>query len=93
MPTRRPDYDRMIAERDAEETAARRTERRYWIVTLVVCLLWCALGGFVTALGFVMVLPEDDAWTLIDAGQGIAAAGVLVTVLYAAHHRRRRGYD
>lgn len=93
MATPRPDYERMIAEREAAETAARREERRYWIVTLLVCLAWCAAGGFVTALGFMLVLPEDEAWTLIDAGQGIAAAGVLVTVLVAAAHRRRRGYD
>lgn len=93
MAIRRPDYERMIAERDAAEDASRRAERRYWIVTLVVCLAWCALGGFITALGFTMVLPEKDAWILIDAGQGIAAAGVVVTVLYAGHHRRRRGYD
>jgi hypothetical protein len=93
MPIRRPDYERMIAEREVQEVEARREERRYWIATLLVCFAWCAAGGFVTALGFVLVLPEDTAWVLIDAGQGIAAAGVLVTVLVAAAHRRRRGYD
>lgn len=89
----RPDYERTIAERDAEETAARREERRYWVLTLLVCLAWCAAGGFVTALGFALVLPEETAWMLIDAGQGIAAGGVLLTVVVAGYHRRRRGYE
>ena len=93
MAMRRPDYERMIDERDAQETAARREERRYWIVTLLVCLGWCVAGGFVTALGFAMVLPEETAWVLIDSGQGIAAAGVLLTVMIAGYHRRRRGYE
>lgn len=89
----RPDGERTVAEREAEARAADRAERRYWIVTLLVCLAWCAVGAFVTALGFAMVLPEETARVLIDSGQGIALGGVLLTVVHAGYHRRRRGYE
>lgn len=93
MPIPRQDYDRMIAERVEAEEASRREERRYWIVTLLVCLVWCAAGAFVSGLGFALVLDRETAGVLIDAGQGIAAGGVLLTVSYAGYARRKRGLE
>jgi hypothetical protein len=93
MPIRRDLYEKMIEERVADELESRREERRYWIITLLVCLAWCVVGAVVTGAGFALQLKEEDAWLLIDAGQGIAAAGVLVTVVYAGYHRRKRGLE
>jgi hypothetical protein len=93
MPIRRDEYERMIEERVAAELESRRAERRYWIVTLMVCMAWCVVGAVITGAGFALVLPEEDARVLIDAGQGIAAAGVLATVTYAGYHRRKRGLE
>jgi hypothetical protein len=93
MPIPRDRYEKMIEERVAAELESRREERRYWIITLLVCMLWCVLGAVVTGAGFAMHLPREDADVLIDAGQGIAAAGVLATVTYAGYHRRKRGLE
>jgi hypothetical protein len=89
----RPEYDRQIAERIEAEEEARREERRDWIITLLVCMLWCAFGAFVTGLGFALVLDRETADVLIDSGQGIAAGGVLFTVSYAGYVRRKRGLE
>lgn len=89
----REDYERMLAERTDAEVAARREERRYWTLTLLVCLLWCAFGAFITGLGFALVLDRETADVLIDSGQGIAAGGVLLTVSYAGYVRQKRGLE
>ena len=89
----REEYERVTAERIEAEEASRREERRYWIITLLVCLLWCAAGAFVTGLGFALVLDVETANVLIDSGQGIAAGGVLLTVCYAGYQRRTRGLE
>ncbi|HZG44006.1 MAG TPA: hypothetical protein VEY93_13710 [Longimicrobium sp.] len=88
----RPDdrYERMCAENEAAELAARRAERRYWIVTLLVCWAWCAVGGAVTVYGFHIFDPVNGP-ILVDAGPKIAGAGTLATVLIAAYHRREQG--
>ena len=91
--SRREEYERQIAERIEAEEASRREERRYWIVTLLVCLLWCAFGAFITGLGFTLVLDRETADVLIDSGQGIAAGGVLLTVSYAGYVRQKRGLE
>jgi high-affinity K+ transport system ATPase subunit B len=93
MPIPREEYDRIIAERIQAEEESQREERRYWIITLLVCLLWCAAGAFVTGLGFALVLDRETAKVLIDSGQGIAAGGVLLTVSYAGYQRRKRGLE
>jgi hypothetical protein len=93
MPIKRELYEKMIEERVAAEEQSRREARRYWIITLLVCLLWCVLGAFITGLGFALVLDEETAWTLINAGQGIAAGGVLLTVSYAGYLRQKRGVE
>jgi hypothetical protein len=87
----REDYDRIAAERIEAELEARREERRYWIITLLVCMAWCALGAFITGLGFALVLDRETADVLISSGQGIAAGGVLLTVSYAGYVRQKRG--
>lgn len=92
MPTRKELYEQMCAENEAAELAARRAERRYWIVTLLVCWAWCVVGGAVTAYGFHIVDPVNGP-VLVDAGQFIAAGGTLITVLVAGHHRRKRGFE
>jgi hypothetical protein len=89
---RQEEYERLCAENEAAEKHARRTERVYWIVTLLVCWAWCLLGGFITAYGFHIVDPVNGP-ILRDAGVGIAAGGTLITVFAASLHRRRRGYD
>lgn len=93
MPIPREEYDRIIAERIQAEEEAQREERRYWIITLLVCLLWCVFGAFITGLGFALVLDAETANVLIDSGQGIAAGGVLLTVSYAGYQRRKRGLE
>ena len=93
MPIRRDLYERMTEERIQAEMESRREERRYWIITLLVCLGWCVLGAVITGAGFALHLPPDEAKVLIDAGQGIAAGGVLATVSYAGYLRRRRGLE
>ena len=93
MSLRRDLYEKMVEERVAAELESRREERRYWIITLLVCLAWCVLGAVITGAGFAMQLKAEDAKLLIDAGQGIAAAGVLATVTYAGYHRRKRGLE
>lgn len=93
MPIRREDYERMIAGRVQAEEGSQREERRYWIGTLLVCLAWCAAGALVTGAGFALVLDSETADTLIDAGQGIAAGGVLFTVSYAAYLCRKGGLE
>ena len=93
MPIRRDLYEEMVEERVAAELESQKEERRYWIITLLVCLAWCFLGAVVTGAGFAMYLTPEDADVLIDAGQGIAAAGVLATVTYAGYHRRKRGLE
>ena len=93
MPIRRDLYEKMIDERVQSELESRREERRYWIITLLVCMLWCVVGAVVTGAGFALVLPKEDAELLIDSGFGIAAAGVLLTVTYAGYHRRKRGLE
>ena len=89
----REDYERLTAQRAEAEEASRREERRFWIITLLVCMLWCAAGAFITGLGFALVLDVDTAKVLIDSGQGIAAAGVLFTVSYAGYLRHKRGLE
>jgi high-affinity K+ transport system ATPase subunit B len=93
MPIPREEYERMIEERVAAEEESQRAERRYWIITLLVCLAWCMVGAFITGLGFALVMKPEDAKVLIDAGQGIAAGGVLLTVSYAGYLRRKRGME
>ena len=93
MPIRRDLYEKMIDERVQSELESQREERRYWIITLLVCMLWCVVGAVVTGAGFALVLPKEDAELLIDSGFGIAAAGVLLTVTYAGYHRRKRGLE
>jgi TRAP-type C4-dicarboxylate transport system permease large subunit len=93
MPIRRDLYEKQIEERVAAELESRREERRYWIITLLVCLAWCVVGAVITGAGFALLLTPEDADILIDAGQGIAAAGVLATVTYAGYHRRKRGLE
>ena len=83
----------MIEARVAAEEEARREERRYWVITLLVCLAWCVAGAFVTGLGFALVMKPEDAKILIDSGQGIAAGGVLLTVSYAGYVRQKRGLE
>jgi hypothetical protein len=89
----RREYERQIAERVEAELESQREERRYWIITLLICLAWCAFGAFVTGLGFALVLDRETADLLIDSGQGIAAGGVLLTVSYAGYQRRKRGLE
>ena len=93
MPIRQEEYERMIAERIEAEEASRREVRRYWIVTLLVCMLWCAAGAFITGLGFALLLDREAAEVLISSGQGIAAGGVLLTVSYAGYLRHKRGLE
>jgi hypothetical protein len=93
MPIRPDLYAKLVDERVAAESESRKEERRYWIVTLLVCMAWCVVGAVVTGAGFALVLPAEDARVLIDAGQGIAAAGVLATVSYAGYSKRKRGLE
>lgn len=93
MPIRRDLYEAPVRDRTESELQARKEERRYWILTLAVCVGWCLLGAVITGAGFALVLASEDARVLIDAGQGIAAAGVLATVTYAGYHRRSRGLE
>ena len=93
MPIRRDLYEKMIDERVAAELEARREERRYWIITLLVCMAWCLVGAVVAGAGFAMVLKEEDARVLIQSGQLLAAAGVVTTVTYAGYNRRKRGLE
>ena len=93
MPIRREAYEKMLEERVQAELESRREERRYWIITLLVCTAWCVLGAVITGAGFALVLPREDAELLISSGQGIAAGGVLLTVVYAGYHRRSRGLE
>lgn len=93
MPVPREQYEKMIEERIAAEVESQREERRFWIITLLVCMLWCVVGAFVTGLGFALVLDRETADVLIDSGQGIAAGGVLLTVTYAGYLRRKRGLE
>ncbi len=93
MPIRRDLYETMVDERVTAELESRREERRYWIITLLVCMLWCVAGAVITGAGFAMHLPPEDADVLIDAGQGIAAAGVLATVSYAGYRKRKSGLE
>ena len=86
-------YETMIAERVQAELESRKEERRYWVITLLVCMGWCLLGAVITGAGFALVLSPEDARLLIDAGQGIAAGGVLATVTYAGYNRRKRGLE
>lgn len=91
MPIRRDD-DGMISGREEEERAARRAERRHWIVALVICLAWCGAGAAVTVYGF-MIHDRANGRVLVESGWLLAASGVLVTVVAAAAWRRRRGMD
>lgn len=93
MPIPRRDSEAIIEQRIAAEMEAERESRRYWIITLLVCLAWCVLGAIVTGAGFAMHLEPEDANVLIDSGQLLAAAGVLTTVTYAGYHRRKRGLE
>lgn len=93
MPIPREEYDRIVAERIEAEEASEREVRRLWIITLLVCMVWCAIGAFVTGLGFALVLDVETANVLIESGQGIAAGGVLLTVSYAGYLRHKRGLE
>jgi high-affinity K+ transport system ATPase subunit B len=93
MPISREEYERIVAERTEAEEAADREVRRLWIITLLVCLAWCAVGAFITGLGFALVLDVETANVLIQSGQGIAAGGVLFTVCYAGYLRHKRGLE
>lgn len=93
MPVSREEYERMIAERVEAEEASEREVRRLWIITLLACMAWCAIGAFVTGLGFALVLDVETANVLIQSGQGIAAGGVLFTVSYAGYLRHKRGLE
>ena len=92
MPVRGPDYERMIAEREAEAEAAEREGRRIWLVTLAVCLLWSAAGAAVTMAGFV-IHDEELGPVLRDSGFGLAIGGNLLTLVVARAVRERRGLD
>jgi hypothetical protein len=85
-------YEQLCAENEAAELQARRAERRYWIITLLVCWAWCVVGGAVTVYGFHVADPVNGP-ILVDSGPLIAGAGTLVTVLIAAYHRRKQGYE
>ncbi|HEY0019660.1 MAG TPA: hypothetical protein VGC13_25375 [Longimicrobium sp.] len=93
MPISREEYERIIAERVEAEEASEREVRRLWIITLLVCMAWCAVGAFITGLGFALVLDVETANVLIQSGQGIAAGGVLFTVSYAGYLRHKRGLE
>lgn len=91
MPIPREQYE--MEERIAAEEESRREARRYWIITLLVCMGWCVVGACITGLGFALVMDRDNAQILIDSGQGIAAGGVLFTVSYAGYLRHKRGLE
>jgi high-affinity K+ transport system ATPase subunit B len=93
MPDRRDEYERMIAERIQAEEESEREVRRFWIITLLVCMVWCLVGAFITGLGFALVLDRETAEVLITSGQGIAAGGVLLTVSYAGYLKHKRGLE
>jgi hypothetical protein len=93
MSIRRDPFATQMQDRIDADVQAEKESRRYWVVTLIVCVGWCVLGALITGAGFALVLPPEDAQVLIDAGQGIAAAGVLATVTYAGYHRRARGLE
>lgn len=93
MPIFREEYERITAERVEAEEASEREVRRFWIITLLVCMAWCGIGAFVTGLGFALVLDVETANVLIQSGQGIAAGGVLFTVSYASYLRHKRGLE
>ena len=91
MPLRHHLYDQLVADREAEDRDARRVERRYWIVTLGLCLTWCALGGGLVVWGLHVVDPVNGPVAL-NAGASLALAGPLLTICIAGFHRSSRGY-
>ncbi|HWK90537.1 MAG TPA: hypothetical protein VNP72_11180 [Longimicrobium sp.] len=92
MPIRKDLYEKMIADREADEREARKESRRHWILTLLVCWGWCLAGGAITVWGFHVVDPVNGP-IAVRAGPLLAAAGTLLTISIAARRRADRGEE
>ncbi|MDB4950532.1 MAG: hypothetical protein JWM27_3181 [Gemmatimonadetes bacterium] len=90
MSLRKELYETMVREREHETVEADRARRWAAVVTLLVCLLWCALGGAVLAWGL-MTYDEKAGRTALQAGPEIAAAGTILTLLYSYRKSEKRG--
>jgi hypothetical protein len=80
----------MIAEREAEAVDADRAKRRAKVVTVLVCLFWCALGGAILAWGL-MTYDVEAGKTAIQAGVELAWAGTILTLVVSYLRAEKRG--
>jgi hypothetical protein len=90
MATRKELSEQMMREREAEAVEADGAARRARVLTVLVCLVWCALGGAVLAWGL-MSFDAKAGRVALSAGPGIATAGTIFTLLYAYRQAEKRG--
>jgi len=90
MPIRKDLYEQQMHDREAEAVDADRANRRTQILTVAVCLFWCAVGGAVMAWG-VMTHDAAAGRTALSAGAQIATVGTIFTLLYVYRRAEQRG--
>jgi hypothetical protein len=90
MATRKELYEKMIAEREQEAVEADRAKRRARIVTMLLCLLWCAVGGALLAWG-VMTYDREAGRSAMQIGVELAWAGTILTLVVSYLKAEKRG--
>jgi hypothetical protein len=90
MATRKELYERMIVEREAEAVEADRASHRAKVVTVLVCLFWCALGGGILAWGL-MTYDVKLGKAAVSAGVELAWAGTILTLVVSYLKAEKRG--
>jgi hypothetical protein len=90
MATRKELYDKMVEDREREAVEADAVNRRARLLTVAACLAWCALGAAILAWGL-MSHDVENGRVALKASWQVAAAGALLTLLYAHVRAERRG--
>jgi hypothetical protein len=90
MSLRQELYEKMVREREREAVEADRAKRWAAVLTIAVCLAWCALGGAVLAWGL-MTYDARAGRTALQVGPELAVAGTILTLLYAYRKAEKRG--
>lgn len=90
MSIRRQLYEQMTRDHAAAAEAAERQRRRAFVVTILLCILWPALGLACIAWGLHTPHPEYGPLAF-QVGGLVAYGGVFVTVVCAYLRAEHRG--
>ncbi len=91
MPVRNDPHREQTGAREEDDLAARAARRKRWLITFAVCLVWIALGLGMVVWALATPMKREHALEVMTSAPGIAAAGVLLTVLISRVLAERAG--